>query len=76
MSLVFLDTVLYIQHTSREKNKMSKTRILVTAAAGKTGHVRKENGTSTTLPVLEQQETLDAAWLSDLCVQAGADDVG
>jgi len=35
-----------------------------------------ENGTGTTLPVLEQREALDAAWLRDLCIQAGADDVG
>ena len=38
--------------------------------------VGKENGMGTTLPVLEQQEALDAAWLRDLCIQAGADDVG
>jgi len=31
---------------------------------------------STTIPVLKQPETLDAAWLRDLCKQAGADDVG
>ena len=36
----------------------------------------KANGTSTTLPVLNQLEALDAAWLRDLCMQSGADDVG
>ena len=45
-------------------------------ASPNTVAMSKENGTSTTLAVLEQQETLDAAWLGDLCTQAGADDVG
>jgi len=34
------------------------------------------SATGTPLPVLEPQETLDTAWLRDLCVEAGADDVG
>ncbi len=38
--------------------------------------VGRENETGILLPVLEKQEALDAAWLRDLCIQAGADDVG
>ena len=38
--------------------------------------VGKENGTRGMLPVLEQQEALHAAWLRNLCMQAGTDDVG
>ena len=38
--------------------------------------VGNENGMGTTLRVLEQQEALDAVWLRDLCIHAGADDVG
>ncbi|MFQ5462071.1 MAG: 4Fe-4S binding protein [Phycisphaerae bacterium] len=36
----------------------------------------KSNTAGATLSVLAQPETLDTAWLRDLCIQAGADDVG
>ncbi len=38
--------------------------------------VGKRNGKGTTLPVLEQHDTLDTEWLRELCLKAGADDVG
>ena len=38
--------------------------------------ISRNHGHGTPLPVLDQKETLDSAWLRDLCIQAGADDVG